>query len=170
MLIFRRQDRPCISKRSLAEILNQQESRGDAGLERVLIELLLREGWGTAIDPQGRAAVFGTSYGRWTRATQPAILALENPRAGPLSVELRLAVQADNRHRPIPVRIQDRGEVLRLTFERQKISGLRLADLHPGEKRLVWIWSKKAWPGREQVPRMLGVQLLDLRLGQFGAG
>lgn len=164
--VFRRSDRPCITKASFGEIVSRKKSRGHAGLERVLLELLLREDWGTMIDPEGRAALFGTSHGRWTRATQPAVLALENPGNEPLSVQLRLAVQAGLEHRPVPVRVQDRGEVLPLVFQSQKIRRLRLADLEPGEQRLVWLWSKKAWPGHEEVPRMLGVQLLELTLGR----
>lgn len=164
--VFRRANRPCIEEASLGEILNRKASRRDAGLERLLLELLLREGWGTKIDPEGRAVLVGTTYGHWTRATQPAALALENPGTRPLRVELRLAVMAGREYRPIPVRVQDQGEVLRLAFGRQRIRGLRLADLEPGERRLVWIWSKKAWPGYEKVPRMLGVKLLELTLGQ----
>ncbi|MCP4203466.1 MAG: phospholipid carrier-dependent glycosyltransferase [bacterium] len=162
--IFRRAKRPCIDQASLIGVLNRKASRGDAGTERALLELMLREGWGSKIDPDGRAVLLGTSHGHWTRATQPAVLALENPGLRPLGVGLRLAVMAGREYRPVPVRLQDRGEVLRLTFGRQRIRGLRLADLEPGERRLVWIWSKKAWPGQEKVPRMLGVKLLELRL------
>lgn len=168
--VYRRANRPCIEKKSFGEILNRKESRGDVELEQVLLGLLLREGWGTTIDPEARAVLFGTTTGRWTRATQPALLALENSGTRPLSVELRLAVLAGEEHRPVPVRVQDRGEVLRLVFARQRIRGLRLKDLEPGEQRLVWFWSKKAWPGREAVPRMLGVQLLELTLGEVDPG
>jgi hypothetical protein len=105
----------------------------------------------------------GLSPDGWTHGDRPAGLIVQNPNAESSRARIRLAVNAPPRDYPIQVFIDDGDSVQTVLFEKKGVRKVDLQPVPPLSRRLLIVWSDKAWSPGGKDPRMLGVRLLAPR-------
>ncbi len=107
----------------------------------------------------GRARAAGVSPDGWTRGTAAAALWIRNRGSSPAPARLALVCGAPLDGRPPAVRIDEGGTPAAAACERPGPLRVELAELAPGEERLVLVWTETAWQPGGRDRRWLGVQV-----------
>ncbi len=179
ILIFRRGSGRCRDEGTLLEMIEsvraatERPERGGPALLEARRELArsLAAGERGSVE-LGRARAAGLSPDGWTRGTAAAALWIRNRQSSPAAPRLALVCGAPPDGRPPAVRIDDGGTPAGALCERPGPLRVRLAELAPGEERLVLVWAETAWQPGGRDRRWLGVQVarFDLAGAERGDG
>ncbi len=148
------------ARESLGEILQRLKGAGQTTQRQALAREILQEGLyrPIPIDGPNLLAVHLTAD-RWTRGTTPAAIAIRNPGVSPLSPRIQLACVASEEDLPITATVDEGIRRRRYTFTEAGFKEAQLAELAPGESRLILFWSDKGWTPGGRDKRILGVKL-----------
>jgi len=157
-------DDPKIGSDQLSEILEWTAQNRDSATRRVLLQSLLSGKTAGAVALSPGVWLAGTHPDRWTRGTRPAVIAVRNDGAVPLTPILRLGCLAPRAEFPITVQVDDGRRVRERVFTARGERSLRLRAIAPGEASLFVLSADKAWRPGTKERRLLGVSVLDVSL------
>jgi hypothetical protein len=144
----------------LAETLDELRTERDPEFRSRVLDAILDRQLGPVVELRSSDVIAANlSPDHWTRGTSPAAIVIQNGGVAEMEVILRLSCLAGPSDLPMTAFLDDGDTVREIAFSAAGTQRINLAAVPGGSRRLIAIWTDKAWQPQGRDRRWLGVNI-----------